>query len=269
MSDRKRIDSLIVSDIPIFLEDLNNEKPNNPRLRPSYETNKNKDMKTGLVTKADGSAYLEQERIKMVSSVYGPQQLKNAPFSPSASLVCEVKYAPFALKQKYGCNREIIEKDMSLHLEAALSPSIQLDILPKSVIHICVFVLEADGELSTFAAAITCASAAIADASIECIDLVTGAAAIINKDNCVIMDPTEEDENDKIFSLVIGYMAIRDELTELWSFGLKLFNSADQDESDDIISKCISMASDYRLVLNNVIMQKMEEQLNLNALIQK
>lgn len=33
------------------------------------KTNGYKDMKTGLITKADGSAYLEQERIKMVSAV--------------------------------------------------------------------------------------------------------------------------------------------------------------------------------------------------------
>ncbi|KAG4301783.1 hypothetical protein PCANB_002134 [Pneumocystis canis] len=269
MSERRRSNAFIISDMPTFFGDLNGEKQENiRRTRASWESRKIY-MKTGLITKADGSAYLEQERIKMVSAVYGPQQLKNASFVSSACLNCEIKYAPFALKQKYGHNREIIEKNQSLHLTAAISPSVQLDIFPRSAIYVHVYVLEADGELSTFAAAITCASAAIADASIECIDLVTGAAAIMNKENCMIMDPTEEDENEKTFSLVVGYMAVRDELTELWSHGLMPSDSINQSESNDIISKCISMASDYRFVLNNAIMQKMEEQLSLNALMQQ
>ncbi|KTW27307.1 hypothetical protein T552_02289 [Pneumocystis carinii B80] len=226
-------------------------------------------MKTGLITKADGSAYLEQERIKMVSAVYGPQQFKKATsFHSSGRVNCEVKYASFALKQRYSHNREIIEKNMSMHLEAAISPSIQLDIFPKSIIHVHVFVLEADGESSTFAAAITCASAAIADASIECVDLVTGSAAVINKENCLVMDPTDDDEIEKMFSIVIGYMAVRDELTELWSYGLGL-NSIDESKMDHIINNCISMALDYRFVLNNAIMQTLEERLRLNELMQK
>lgn len=161
-----------------------------------------------------------------------------------------------------------MEKNMSMHLEAAISPSIQLDTLPKSIIYLYVFILEADGETSTLAAAITCASAAIADASIECIDLVTGSAAVINRERRLVMDPTDDDEIGKMFSVVVGYMAVKDELTELWSYGLGL-DSKDESRIDYIIHRCISMASDYRFVLNNAIMQKLEEQLRLNELMQK
>ena len=64
-------------------------------------------------------------------------------------------------------------------MSEALAPSIRLDLLPKSNIDVYISVLENDGTASCLAAAITCASVAVADAGIEMLDLVAACSAVI------------------------------------------------------------------------------------------
>ncbi|OEH76558.1 hypothetical protein cyc_07523 [Cyclospora cayetanensis] len=60
-------------------------------------------------------------------------------------------------------------------LHQALDSAVQLQRYPKSIIEVCVMVLEDDG--GALPAAITCAGLALADAGVELYDLVTGASA--------------------------------------------------------------------------------------------
>jgi exosome complex component MTR3 len=55
--------------------------------------------------------------------------------------------------------------------------------------------LEDDGVLAALAAAITCASIALADSGIELYDLVTGCSAGVSEKN-VILDLTEQEQED-------------------------------------------------------------------------
>ena len=71
------------------------------------------------------------------------------------------------------------EKELSQLVFEALAPSIRLDLLPKSTIDIYISVLENDGMASCLAAAITCASVAVADAGIEMLDQVAACSAVI------------------------------------------------------------------------------------------
>jgi exosome complex component MTR3 len=59
---------------------------------------------------------------------------------------------------------------MSETMQMALAPSIQLDKIPKSSVDVFALILESGG--SDLAVAITAASVALADASIELFDLV-------------------------------------------------------------------------------------------------
>ena len=78
-------------------------------------------------------------------------------------------------------------------LKRALESSVQLQTFPKSVVEVYVMVLESDGGLlieypamqsiysaseGELPAAITCASLALADASIQLFDLVTSCAVV-------------------------------------------------------------------------------------------
>lgn len=53
-------------------------------------------IKTGLISQANGSAYIESGgKVKIACAVYGPRP-KPPPFTPKGGLNLEVKFAPFA-----------------------------------------------------------------------------------------------------------------------------------------------------------------------------
>ncbi|KAL8452064.1 hypothetical protein Emed_001605 [Eimeria media] len=60
-------------------------------------------------------------------------------------------------------------------LHQALDSVVHLDKYPKSILDVCVLVLEDDG--GALASALTCAGLALADAGVECYDILTGASA--------------------------------------------------------------------------------------------
>jgi hypothetical protein len=59
-------------------------------------------LKTGLVTQASGSAYIEVGKTKIACAVYGPRQLKKAAFSRNGTLNCEFKFSTFSCQKKRG-----------------------------------------------------------------------------------------------------------------------------------------------------------------------
>lgn len=77
--------------------------------------------------------------------------------------------------------------------------------------------------MSILSGCITVASAAIVDAGIDCVDLVTGGvAAIVRQPTApplICMDPCLSDHEDILAACVIGYLQTRDEITELWTKG--------------------------------------------------
>lgn len=110
---------------------------------------------------------------------------------------------------------------MSILLADAITPSILTYLFPKSEIAIYVTILESDGELATLAAGVTCISAALVDAGVDCIDVVTGGAILIKSNDLttIYVDPVEADELDADVAMVIGYMSQRQEITMLHTKG--------------------------------------------------
>jgi len=53
-------------------------------------------LQPGLITQANGSAYIETERTKLACAVYGPRQSKTTTYSEKGRLNVEVKFAPFS-----------------------------------------------------------------------------------------------------------------------------------------------------------------------------
>jgi ribonuclease PH len=136
-------------------------------------------MQLGAVSGAAGSAYVELGRTRVVCAVYGPRTDTRArrEFSKDGQLVCDVKYAPFADKlTRRERGQDPDEMELSAIVEEALAPAVMLHKLPKCVLSVFVTVLEDDG--GVFAAAINCASLALADAAVEMYDVVTAASAV-------------------------------------------------------------------------------------------
>eukprot|EP01104_Vermistella_antarctica_P019289 TRINITY_DN7493_c0_g1_i1.p1 TRINITY_DN7493_c0_g1~~TRINITY_DN7493_c0_g1_i1.p1 ORF type:complete len:356 (+),score=116.17 TRINITY_DN7493_c0_g1_i1:125-1192(+) len=204
-------------------------------------------IKTGVVSQADGSAYVEFNNTKVICSVYGPRASPTMSFSPVGQLHCEFKFSTFSCdeqRRKYTQDKE--EKDYSLLLEQSIQTAVRLAKYPKSVIDVNVLVLQSDG--GSLGAGITCASLAIADAGIEMFDLVASCAAGVIDGN-VLLDLDDAEENhfamrhvkkktgaaedgdddeesegetaDAVSggSLCVAYMPERDEMTQLFQQG--------------------------------------------------
>ncbi|OJD19483.1 hypothetical protein AJ78_00551 [Emergomyces pasteurianus Ep9510] len=233
-------------------------------------------LKTGLIPSASGSAYLEYQpsamlprsksktlippssSLKLTCCVHGPKPLpRSAPFSPNLLLSTHVKFAPFASRRRRGYIRDVTERDLGVHLETALRGVIIGERWPKSGLDITVTILEGEddrwwgdvlssgplggidgwGMMNVLAGCITVASAAIADARIDCIDLITGGvAAFVENPNVgasggkiapsekehgqlLVLDPDPSEHQGIASACVVGYMPSRDEITELWLRG--------------------------------------------------
>ncbi|KAI0381962.1 exoribonuclease [Hypomontagnella monticulosa] len=206
-------------------------------------------LKTGVTPSASGSAYLEVEdphaarpsgtSLKLTCTVHGPRALpRSAPFSPHIILSTHVKYAPFATRQRRGYLRDSSERDLGVHLETALRGAIIADRWPKSGVDIIVTIIEGDQNrdspeydrdegwdmMNVLSGCITVASAAIADAGIDCVDTVAGGvAALAAKDRksqpSIVLDPDISAYHKIFAACCVAYLPTRDEVTNIWFKG--------------------------------------------------
>ena len=115
--------------------------------------------------------------------------------------------------------------------------------------------------MSILSGCITVASAAIIDAGIDCIDVVTGGvAAIVRQMNAppqTILDPCPSDPEEILAACVIGYLQTRDEITELWTKGSVIaytdVNGANTLGFEPLVEQAVEAAVAARLVLIEAI----------------
>ncbi|KAI0131990.1 3' exoribonuclease family, domain 1-domain-containing protein [Xylariales sp. AK1849] len=244
MADRRRINGPVgVTTPPVYVS-----APQKPAAKQDSSIRKIF-LKTGVTPSASGSAYLELENpnqkgpnrtsLKLSCTIHGPRALpRSAPFSPHIILTTHVKYAPFATRTRRGYIRDSSERDLGVHLETALRGAIIADRWPKSGVDIIITIIEGDQDrdaphnldeegwdmMNVLSGCITVASAAIADAGIDCVDTVAGGvAALVSKDDttqpAIIMDPNPA-ENQKIYAACcVAYLPTRDEITNVWFKG--------------------------------------------------
>lgn len=259
-------------------------------------------LKTGLTPSASGSAYLELEPsplttgresqrltdthtgLKLSCTVHGPRPLpRSVPYSPHLLLSTHVKFAPFAARQRRGYIRDASERDLSIHLESALRGVIIGERWPKSGLEIIIAVLEGEedycsGEtsrsgawamMSILSGCITVASAAIADAGVDCVDLITGGVAAIvhqpfskrtetqqihgGRSTKIVLDPCPSEHQEIGTLCLVAYLHSRDEITEVWSKGdslnLTISQKSDQNALDVLMDHAVEAAIAARLVL--------------------
>ncbi|KAH8195053.1 hypothetical protein TruAng_010786 [Truncatella angustata] len=242
MADRRRINGPVGNTTPPVFE----KPPSRPKSKPSDSIRKIF-LKTGVTPSASGSAYLELESrpgpnktsIKLSCTVHGPRALpRSAPFSPHIILTTHVKYAPFATRTRRGYIRDSSERDLGVHLETALRGAIIADRWPKSGVDIIVTIIEGDQDrhaphnqdsdnwdmLNVLGACVTVASAAIADAGIDCVDTVAGGvAALVSKDDgtppSIVVDPIVSEDQKILAGCCVAYLPTRDEITNVWFKG--------------------------------------------------
>lgn len=272
MADRRRINPpLGGTSAPIF---ESSDKSTSPQTRTrDANTHRKIFLQTGIVPSASGSAYLELQSLdqtpsqikpaslKLICTIHGPRPLpRNTPFSSTLVLSTHLKYAPFATKTRKGYIRDSHERDLGSHLETALRGVIIAERWPKAAVEVIVTVLESedDGQvtggvaglegMTVLAGAITAASAALVDAGIDCLDLISGGvAAVAEKGKDVLIHPCQSEHAAISSMCVVGYLQARDEITELWTKGSPAVGSS------ALIDRAVEAASLSRSVLADTV----------------
>jgi len=134
-------------------------------------------IEVGVLGNADGSAYIEQGKNKILAAVYGPKEVhpRHLALPDRAVLRCRYHMAPFSVDERKSPAPSRREIELSKVIREALEPSIFVEYYPRTSIDIFIEVLQADG--GTRCAGITTASLALADAGIPMRDLVVACAA--------------------------------------------------------------------------------------------
>jgi exosome complex component RRP41 len=164
MSKKKKTEKLIdKKGVRIDGRELNN-------LRPIK-------LEVGILGNANGSAYIEQGKNKILAGVYGPKEVhpKHLAKSDRALLRCRYHMAPFSVQERKSPAPSRREVEISKVIREALEPAIFVEYYPRTSIELFIEVLQADG--GTRCASLTAASLALADAGIPMRDLVAACAA--------------------------------------------------------------------------------------------
>ena len=150
-------------------------------------------IQVGVLSRADGSAYLEWGGNRVLAAVFGPREVhpKHMALPDRALLRCRYNMAPFSTPERNrpGPDRRSVE--LSKVIREALLPSIFLERYPGTAIDVFVEILRSDA--GTRVAGVTAASLALADAGIEMRGLVT-AVAVGRVEDWVIVDPNHDED---------------------------------------------------------------------------
>lgn len=131
----------------------------------------------GYLSRADGSAYIEQGKNKIIAAVYGPRELhpRHLALSDRALLRINYRMATFSVSDRKRPAPSRREYEISMVLRQAIEPMLFLKLYPRAVIDVFIQVMEADG--GSRCASATVAALALADAGIPMRSLVAGCAA--------------------------------------------------------------------------------------------
>jgi len=133
-------------------------------------------LEVGILDKADGSAYVEQGKNRILAAVYGPREAhpKHIALPDRAVVRCRYHMAPFSTEERKSPAPSRREMELSKVIREALEPAILSENYPRTTIDIFIEVLQSDG--GSRCAAITGASLALADAGIPMKSLVSACA---------------------------------------------------------------------------------------------
>jgi exosome complex component RRP41 len=144
-------------------------------------------LEVGVLANADGSAYIEHGKNKILAAVFGPKEMHPKHLSLPDRMVIRCRYhmAPFSVQERKSPAPSRREVELSKVIRESLEPSLFVELYPRTGIDVFIEVLQADG--GTRCASITAASLAIADAGIPMRDLVVACAAG-KVDDTVVLD---------------------------------------------------------------------------------
>ena len=148
----------------------------------------------GVLSKADGSAYLEWGQNKVFVGVYGPKECipKHSANPYKAVLKVNYRMATFSVNGKKSPRPGRREIEISKVTKEALERVVILEKFPNAAIEITIEIV--DSNAGTRIAGLTAAALALADAGIPMRDLVSG-VSVGRVDGNIMLDLTKEEED--------------------------------------------------------------------------
>src|SRR5918912_3936435 len=204
----------------------------------------------GTVKNADGSAFIEFGKNKIVAAVYGPREVhpKHMAQPDRCVLRCRYHMSPFSTDTRKNPAPSRREIEISKVMREALEPALMLEDYPRAAIDVYVEVLQADG--GSRCAGISAASVALADAGINMRDIVAVCAAG-KVDDKIVIDINDTEDKEGGADMPIAYMPHLDEVPLLQLDGLLT-----KDQFNECVDTAIDGCKNVYEIQKQALMQK-------------
>ena len=148
----------------------------------------------GVVPRADGSALFAFGDTIAIAAVYGPKQFhpQHLQNPEKGTLRCTYDMLSWSVSERKRPGPSRRSSEISKVISWALSPVVQLDAFPSTVIDLFVYVLQAAA--STRCAGINAATMALAHAGVPMSDFVS-AVSVGSVDDSIVVDMTKDEED--------------------------------------------------------------------------
>ena len=176
-------------------------------------------LQVGVLPNADGSAYIEHGKNKILAAAFGPREMHPKHLSQPDKMVLRCRYhmAPFSVQERKSPAPSRREVELSKVIKECLEPALFLDLYPRTGVDLYIEILQADG--GTRCASITAAALALADAGVPMRDLVVGCAAG-KIDDTVVLDLYDAEDKLGAADVPIAYMPSINAVTLLQMDGI-------------------------------------------------
>lgn len=191
-------------------------------------------LQVGVLSNADGSAYVEHGKNKILAAAFGPREMHPKHLAQPDRMVLRCRYhmAPFSVPERKSPAPSRREVELSKVIKESLEPALFLELYPRTGVDVFIEVLQADG--GTRCASITAAALAIADAGVPMKDLVVACAAGKVEDK-VVLDLFDAEDKLGAADVPVAYMPNLNAVTLLQMDGIL---------TPDEFEKAVNMAMD-------------------------
>jgi exosome complex component RRP41 len=204
----------------------------------------------GAVKNADGSAFIEFGKNKILAAVYGPREVhpKHMAQSDRCVLRCRYHMSPFSTDTRKNPAPSRREVEISKVMRESLEPALMLEDYPRAAIDVFVEVLQSDG--GSRCAGITAAAVALADAGINMRDLVAACAAG-KVDEKIVLDINDTEDKEGGADMPVAYMPRLEQVTLL-----QLDGRLTLDQFNECLDKAIHGCKMVYEIQKKALMQK-------------
>ncbi len=171
-------------------------------------------IEADVLKRADGSAWIEWGKNKILAAVYGPREVHPRHLQDPTRAIVQAKYnmAAFSVDDRKRPGPDRRSTEISKVISEAFEHVIFTERFPRTTVDIYIEILQADA--GTRCAGLTAASVALADAGIAMRDLVP-ACAVGKIDGEIVLDLDKREDNGGEADMPLAYIPRTEEIVLL------------------------------------------------------